>query len=481
MNWKKLVALALTATMVMSLLPYLSGDMVLADETSEVIEETVVPEETGDSDPEVPADEDPVEVTGEITEEEDVIAPDEDELGTDVVEEESNDEVVISEDDLIAYDDCLGYQGYTRIEARDSIRTMIDTVYIYGAFPNGYNLLKEYLGFLGYHNERVLGRTADFDNWYLPERWTRCTYNYQIGDIAVWRNNLVYGIDGSTVTTDDFYGHCGIIVDCDASAFYAVEAIYDPSSGTSRVWERRHPYSELLYTVRPRFSDSLIPGWRVENNVWRYYYSNGRRATGFSNVEGNYYYFDDNGYYTDGWKVINGYWYYFAESGRAYVSTTKTINGKTYHFDSNGICTDRAPVVEVNMYRLYNPNSGEHFYTSNVEERRNLISLGWNDEGIGWVAPQHSNTPVYRLYNQYGGEHHYTTSLAERQALISAGWSDEGIGWYSDDEETFPLYRQYNPNEFANNHNYTTSLAENDFLVSLGWQAEDIGWYGIGR
>ncbi len=139
-----------------------------------------------------------------------------------------------------------------------------------------------------------------------------------------------------------------------------------------------------------------------------------------------------------------------------------------------------APEGCMNMYRLYNPNSGEHFYTSSVGERNNLIRIGWNYEGVGWVAPVTSNTPVYRLYNQNGGEHHYTTSIGERNMLINAGWTDEGIGWYSDDQERVPLYRQYNPNAFANNHNYTTSRSENDWLVSIGWQAEGIGWYGIG-
>ena len=134
----------------------------------------------------------------------------------------------------------------------------------------------------------------------------------------------------------------------------------------------------------------------------------------------------------------------------------------------------------VSMHRLYNPNSGEHFYTANTGERDMLIGAGWSYEGIGWVAPARSNTPVYRLYNANGGEHHYTTSVAERNMLISLGWSDEGIGWYSDDNHGVPVYRQYNPNAFANNHNYTTSLSENNWLVSIGWQAEGIGWYGIG-
>ena len=133
----------------------------------------------------------------------------------------------------------------------------------------------------------------------------------------------------------------------------------------------------------------------------------------------------------------------------------------------------------IDMFRLYNPNSGEHFYTSNPDERDNLISVGWDYEGVGWTAPS-SGTPVYRLYNANAGEHHYTMDPAERDLLISLGWYDEDIGWYSDDHHLIPLYRQYNPNEFANNHNYTTSRAENDHLLSLGWYDEGIGWYGVG-
>jgi hypothetical protein len=128
------------------------------------------------------------------------------------------------------------------------------------------------------------------------------------------------------------------------------------------------------------------------------------------------------------------------------------------------------------MYRLYNPNSGEHFYTADLKERNNVIAAGWQDEGIGWIAPEEGD-PVYRLYNANGGEHHYTMSTAERDKLIQLGWKDEGIGWYSDQDKRVPLYRQYNPNAFANNHNYTVSQEENDHLISLGWKSEGIGWY----
>ena len=133
----------------------------------------------------------------------------------------------------------------------------------------------------------------------------------------------------------------------------------------------------------------------------------------------------------------------------------------------------------VAMYRLYNPNSGEHFYTARVKERNHLKSIGWRYEGIGWYAPKYSNTPVYRLYNANAGDHHYTMKAGEMNALVKIGWKYEGIGWYSDDQKGVPLYRQYNPNAVSGSHNYTTRKKENDYLVTIGWREEGIGWYGL--
>lgn len=131
------------------------------------------------------------------------------------------------------------------------------------------------------------------------------------------------------------------------------------------------------------------------------------------------------------------------------------------------------------MFRLYNPNSGEHFYTSSTVERDHLISVGWNDEGTGWTAPK-AGEAVYRLYNSNAGEHHYTLSTVERDSLIAAGWNDEGVGWRSDPAQRVALYRVYNPNEYANNHHYTKEAGERDILLGKGWQDEGTAWYGIG-
>ena len=133
----------------------------------------------------------------------------------------------------------------------------------------------------------------------------------------------------------------------------------------------------------------------------------------------------------------------------------------------------------IGMYRLYNPNSGEHFYTASIGERDFLINVGWKYEGIGWYAPT-EGSPVYRLYNSNAGDHHYTLSKKEKDNLVKVGWKYEGIGWYSADTTTGEkLYRAYNPNARAGSHNYTRSWEEQSSLIKVGWKDEGIAWYGI--
>lgn len=129
------------------------------------------------------------------------------------------------------------------------------------------------------------------------------------------------------------------------------------------------------------------------------------------------------------------------------------------------------------IYRLYNPNSGEHHYTASLWENNNLAKLGWKAEGIGWYAPR-SGDAVYRLYNPNSGDHHYTVNKAESNYLDEIGWNYEGVAWYSGGSKA--VYRLYNPNaKGAGSHHYTLSKAESTYLDNIGWNAEGIGWYAL--
>lgn len=140
---------------------------------------------------------------------------------------------------------------------------------------------------------------------------------------------------------------------------------------------------------------------------------------------------------------------------------------------NNGGSTSQGIVA---IYRLYNPYSGEHLFTTDYNEKTTLVPLGWNDEGIGWYAPEQGSV-TYRVFNPYSREHHYTTDLNERDTLVRIGWKYEGEAWHS--SGSVELYRLFNPYETTFTHHYTKDINERNELVKIGWRYEGVGWYGI--
>ena len=132
-------------------------------------------------------------------------------------------------------------------------------------------------------------------------------------------------------------------------------------------------------------------------------------------------------------------------------------------------------ISDVQVHRLYNPRSGEHFYVSSENEYNALVKSGqWRDEGIGFTMVDYG-TPVYRLYNP-GGKHLFTTSVKERDVLIGAKWNYEGVAFYvpeSSDgsgDSAVKVHRLYNPGN--GDHLLTTSANERGVLVMHGWRDE---------
>ncbi|MBO1103503.1 C39 family peptidase [Enterococcus hirae] len=147
--------------------------------------------------------------------------------------------------------------------------------------------------------------------------------------------------------------------------------------------------------------------------------------------------------------------------------------------DGSMIRSLRAAVKTIPMYRLFNPHSGEHFYTRDTDERDNLRRIGWKYEGVGWQAPT-SGDPVYRLYNRYNGEHFYTLNVKERDSITKQGWTYEGIGWYSyKGANGIPVSRLYNKK--VNWHHYTLDENEKRVITKQGWKYEGVGWYAVGN
>ncbi len=134
------------------------------------------------------------------------------------------------------------------------------------------------------------------------------------------------------------------------------------------------------------------------------------------------------------------------------------------------------------FYRLLNPRTGEHFYTTDAGERAKLIAAGYNSErseGRVWNGPAPDSVPLYRLYNNQKGDvarHLYVAADTERDAAVRHGWvleSTIGYVYQAHAPQTVPMYRWYKGLP-ANDHLYTINT---ESFVKLGYTAEGIVFY----
>jgi len=97
----------------------------------------------------------------------------------------------------------------------------------------------------------------------------------------------------------------------------------------------------------------------------------------------------------------------------------------TYDYISEGIACyvfDSNVPRTTPLYRLLNPNNGDHFYTVSVAEHDNAIATyGYTSEGVAcYVFDSHTpgTSQFYRLLNPNNGDHFYTASASERDNVI---------------------------------------------------------------
>ena len=141
----------------------------------------------------------------------------------------------------------------------------------------------------------------------------------------------------------------------------------------------------------------------------------------------------------------------------------------------------------VRFYRAYNPTVGSHFFTASQAEFESALRGGYRDEttsasGFEILAePADGAVPLYRLYNLQTGRHYYTANALERDYLVglvpapesgpdtrTTGWRDEGIAGYiytGDVAGTTPIYRLYNSQ--TGSHLFTENAAVRDAVLGI--------------
>ncbi|KAJ3799050.1 hypothetical protein GGU11DRAFT_778534 [Lentinula aff. detonsa] len=191
------------------------------------------------------------------------------------------------------------------------------------------------------------------------------------------------------------------------------------------------------------------------------------------------------------------------DQGWAYDNTPNHTAGYVYPYSICGA----API-----YRLFNPESVDHFYTMNIAESQDAMKDGYQDQGIAGFAmlpsvdgsavndsagpfflpstmtalPESQETatsssscadnanvvPLLRAHARTGTgqDHFYTTNSSEMNAALLNTYSFEGDAafvWSTQEASTVPLYRLFN--QIVNDHFYTIDANESNVVLSLGY------------
>ncbi|MCB2187325.1 MAG: VCBS repeat-containing protein [Deltaproteobacteria bacterium] len=142
------------------------------------------------------------------------------------------------------------------------------------------------------------------------------------------------------------------------------------------------------------------------------------------------------------------------------------------------------------MYRAYNPYLLYHFFTTRASEFTNAVAAGYQNESsdpakLFYVSQDQvpGTVALHRLYNPNSGRHYYTKNNAERDALVAAGWNferDEGYLFTAASvapADTVEVFRLYHP--VIGTHLYTKFASEAAWVVANlpPWEQQtSLGW-----
>ena len=140
------------------------------------------------------------------------------------------------------------------------------------------------------------------------------------------------------------------------------------------------------------------------------------------------------------------------------------------------------------VYRLFNPEVGVHFYTTDVAERDTFIDTGnYISEGASYRAADATDEgaeEVYRFFNETTGVHLYTTNEVERDSIQAnlPEFEFEGAvfnAYETQVEGSIPVYRFFEPTIGV--HLYTPSEVErNSVEANLpNYNFENIAYYAL--
>ena len=157
----------------------------------------------------------------------------------------------------------------------------------------------------------------------------------------------------------------------------------------------------------------IEPEWSQIDEEWYYFNEDGRTVRGWNNIDGKRYYFDMKGIVQIGWKQIENNRYYMNSSGEMQTGW-QYIGGKWYYMDDSGKMQTGWKQIENKWY--YMNKSGE-------------MQTGWRQIENKWYYMNKSGE-MQISWKRIGDKWYYMNESGEMQ-----------IGWQRIEQKWYYLYK----------------------------------------
>ena len=190
-------------------------------------------------------------------------------------------------------------------------------------------------------------------------------------------------------------------------------------------------------------------GWLEKEGHWYFFSKKGVMRTGWVENASNWYFFDKKGRMYSGWKKEDGYRYYLAPNGIMQLGW-RQIDGKWYYFGTTGRMATGWRMIDKCWY---------FFDTTGV------MKTGWLESGKDWYYLD-VNGKMKTGWLESGKKWYYF----DVNGKMKTGWQKVGASWYYLDAEGRMKTGWMNSGQ---NRYYLRS----DGRMATGWFKPDNYWY----